>query len=74
MNQPETNIELITRIMDYSPTGALTQIVVMTALERYCESVCILGDTEPDNWPSLISWPAWKESCEYILNELENRK
>ena len=39
MSQRESNIEFLTRIMEYSPHGALVQAFVMEAITQYAHKV-----------------------------------
>ena len=73
----ESNIEFLTRVMDYSKYGALMQAFVIEAVNRYAEDV-IVADMPKD---SIISPEAWKGCAKEFLDEfkkhpitVENRK
>ena len=59
----KTNVEKINEAMsDFC--SPLNQIVILTAIEKYCDQVVNRKD-QPDNWGGgdLIDWDAWKASA-----------
>lgn len=70
MKTYETNTELVTRMMEYSPTGALSQMFIIEAISRYAK---LVAESPPMDHP-MINGAAWKHTAEFILNELDNRK
>jgi hypothetical protein len=67
----ETNIEFITRIMDFSKKGGLMQAFIIEAIASYSEYV---KDADLSSMGGLISPEAWRECSTEILAELEKRK
>lgn len=67
----KSNIEVVVNAMNFSRQGAMMQGFIMNALERYCQEV-IQQDTQPENWPSFITWEAWR-ACAVELNETLNK-
>lgn len=64
----ETNIELVTRLMDYCPTGALAQPFIMHAIEMYCQLVAETDTAQMSN--GLFSGEVWKETGAWLQGEL----
>ena len=62
----ETNIEFLTRLMEFSPHGALTQMFVIDAVAKHAQHVATADLT---NWPKygLINPDAWKATAQHIL-------
>ena len=60
--QPETNIEFVTRIMEFSPFGALSQAFVIQALSCHAELCSV--ERIPD---------AWQDCAKWIKEELEKK-
>jgi hypothetical protein len=68
--QPETNTEFVTRLMEFSPYGALTQVFIMDALYKQADvAIAAKVSDWPDPFP--FSQEAWKETAKYILQQLE---
>lgn len=64
----KTNTEKVTSAMDFG--SPLNQVVVLTAIEKYCEQVEKL-DKQPDHWANgLVSWEAWKASCADVAGRI----
>jgi len=63
----ESNIEFLTRVMDFSKYGALMQAFVIEAVNRYAEE---MKDAEiPEN--HFISPKAWKGCAKEFLEEFK---
>lgn len=71
-NRRETNIEFLTRIMEFSPNGAMTQMFVMDAVIKQAQ---LVADADLSSWPEnhIISGPAWQSTARNILTELKNK-
>ena len=70
-NEPETNIEFIVRMMEFSNYGALAQIFVFDALTKWSD---IISKTEPDKVDTpLINGHAWVGVAREIKAKLEAR-
>jgi len=72
MKQPETNIEFITRIMDFSKNGALMQPYILEALRIYSERIKDADLSSMDN--GMICPDAWRSCAVEALKELEERR
>jgi hypothetical protein len=68
----ETNIELVTRLMTFSPTGAMSQLFIMEAIGRYAKQV---SEADMSGWPEnhIINPEAWQKTARFINEELEKR-
>ena len=69
MKKHETNVELVTRLMEVSPTGAMSQIFIIAAIDNYSKAVA----EAPPMEHSMINGDAWKRTAEWLQEELENR-
>lgn len=69
MNKHETNIEFVTRLMEFSPVGALSQLFIIAAIDNYSKAVAAAPPIEH----VLINGEAWKRTAEWVQQELENR-
>lgn len=70
-NQPETNVEFVTRIMEFSNYGALAQIFVIEALRRWSD---LVAESDPAKCDSpMISGHAWVGVAKEIKAKLEER-
>lgn len=68
----ETNIQFVTRIMDFSDNGALMQCFVIEAIASYSRN---MKDADLSSMKGGFICPdAWRRCSIEILNELENRK
>jgi hypothetical protein len=66
--KPETNVEFVTRIMEFCPKGALGQAFVIEAIARYAGQVAA-APAFKDN--DLLSGEAWKEIGVWLKGELD---
>ena len=65
----ETNEQLVIRLMRFSRNGALMQVFVLTALQRYAE---LVKDAKPEEVQSaMIPAEAWKRVADELLEEIE---
>tara|TARA_R110002012_G_C11530218_1_gene600401 strand:+ start:387 stop:596 length:210 start_codon:yes stop_codon:yes gene_type:complete len=64
----KTNVEKVTYAMEFG--SPLNQIVVISAIEKYCEQVAGF-DEKPENWTNgLVSWEAWQASAKDVERRL----
>lgn len=72
MKKPQTNVELVTEIMEFSNFGAMSQVFVIDALTKHCERVSKskVGDY-PEN--SFIHPESWIGVANEIKEKLNNR-
>lgn len=65
----KTNLEKVTDAMEFG--SPLNQILVMTALDKYCDQVLAI-ESEPEGWSNgLFSWEAWQDSARDIQNKIK---
>jgi hypothetical protein len=70
-NQP-TNVEIITKMMEFSRRGAMAQIFIITAIDRYAREIIkneerVLEQMEG----SIIDGPAWVDTAKEIIEKLD---
>ena len=63
----QTNVEFVTDLMQFSRRGALIQVFVITALQRYAEAV----QREPIPETGGLSSEAWSDCANEVLEKLE---
>lgn len=71
-NARETNVEFVTRIMEFAPTGAMAQMFVIEAMGRYAKEIS-KADLSAWSENSIIHPAAWKHTADFILEELEQK-
>ena len=64
----ETNVEFVTRVMEFCPKGALVQAFVIEAIARYSGQVAA-APAFKDN--DLLSGEAWKDIGVWLKGELD---
>tara|TARA_X000001388_G_C2157665_1_gene94971 strand:+ start:287 stop:505 length:219 start_codon:yes stop_codon:yes gene_type:complete len=68
--QYKNNTEKVQDAMNFG--SPLNQIVVLSAIEKYCEQVA-KKKKAPSNWGNgFVSWEAWKASCADVLGRIRN--
>lgn len=65
----ETNEDLVVRLMNFSPFGALCQVFILQALEQYSKSVMEADPAELES--PMISGQAWAGQARHIHAEIE---
>jgi|GEM_PF-1804816 len=68
--QPETNTEFVTRVMDFCPTGALSQMFIIEAIDRYAKAVAAAPVSDTNG---LIDMGAWKRTAEFLVAEMDKK-
>lgn len=68
---PETNIEIVTDIMEFSKHGPLIQGFVMVALDAYAAQVIKHGAKTFDS--PLINGEAWVGCAQEVIDKIRNR-
>lgn len=63
----ETNEQFISRIINYSPTGALAQMFIIEAISRYAKAVAAAPPIEN----AMIDGGAWKRCAAHIDAEMK---
>ena len=67
---PETNVEFVTRLMEYCPYGALGQVFLIQAIDEYARQVASAATIEGND---LISGEVWKKVGTWVHRELTAR-
>jgi hypothetical protein len=70
-NQPETNVEFVTRIMELSNYGALAQLFILEAVRNWSDLVAEADPAKVDT--PMISGHAWVGVAKEIKAKLEER-
>lgn len=70
MARKENNVQFVKRLMEFSPQGALSQVFIIAAIERYAQEV---SEAPPIEHP-LLNGEAWKACAENILSELAAKR
>jgi len=68
MPKRETNEELVSRLMNFSPYGGLCQVFILQALEQYSKSVMEADPAELES--PMISGQAWAGQARHIHTEI----
>ncbi len=71
LRKRETNVEFMTRIMEFCPHGALGQAFVMEALRGYCSLIEEATDEECDS--GFMATGTWKRIGKWLQGELDAR-
>lgn len=66
MIRPTTNIQCVMNMMQCSAYGAIAQLVIMTAIEKYCLIAC--EERLPEN--GMINPDAWQGAAKEIIEKL----
>jgi len=69
--RPETNVEFIMRLMEYSRTGAIMQLFVIAALDAYSRAVMEKPPREALN--GFINADAWLAAAREVDAALQDR-
>ena len=71
---PETNVEFVERIMEFSRAGALIQPFVLTALEKYAQQVKQMPQEQRDQMDrGMIAFAAWERCADEVLQAIGDR-
>ena len=65
----KTNTEFVTELMEFSQTGPLMQVFVMTAIQRYAEAA--INKKLPND--GLIPPKAWDACAQEVLEKLNEQ-
>jgi hypothetical protein len=68
MPKREDNVKFVKRLMEYGPYGALQQIFILQAIEKYAE-VCAKAD--PKSIDGLFNGEAWVGTAKFLKSELD---
>ena len=65
----KTNLEKVNDAMEFG--SPLNQVLIMSALDKYCEQVLAI-ESKPDSWTNgMISWEAWQESARDVQEKIK---
>jgi hypothetical protein len=67
-----TNTEFITELMDFNPTGALCQIMIIQAIDQFTKAVAAAPAARFAHG-GVVSGEAWKRCAEHIQAQLKER-
>jgi hypothetical protein len=72
--KPQTNTEFLTEQMEFSRYGAVMQMFILTALEKYSQQVIRAGETDPEFMVnSFVSGVAWIKCAKELIENLDTR-
>ena len=72
MSNEMTNEKFVSHLMNYSPTGAMSQIFVIEAIRFYTLEVVLKQPRPTENPPeSLFNRIAWWDTAKYIENKFK---
>ena len=69
----ETNIEMITRVFNFSKNGTLAQAFALQAIDQFAKAVIDAGLPEDDGGMHFISPQAWLACAEEWKAEIKNQ-
>ena len=72
MSKPQTNVEFVTNMMEFSRFGALAQVFIIQAIDQYSKRVAEADPATIDG--GFISGQAWVGVAKEIQQKLEARK
>jgi hypothetical protein len=70
-NQPETNVDFVTRIMEFSNYGPLAQLFILEAIRNWSDVVAKADPAKIDT--PMINGHAWVGVAKEIKAKLEDR-
>jgi hypothetical protein len=71
--KPTSNVSIIAEIMEFSKAGPLAQVLIVTAIQKYCEQVTADPERVRANMQNgLISADTWIEVARIVGQELED--
>lgn len=73
MKSIQTNEELVSDLMNFSPVGGLCQAFILEAILNYSQRVITIDDESPEWENSFISLKAWKKQAEHCIKRIEER-
>ena len=67
------NVEFVKELMENSQCGALSQIVILTGIEKYCDLVLADKRFIASMKNNIVNGEAWVKACEEIKRKIEDR-
>lgn len=71
-----TNIEFLKKLMERSPYGDLSQLVIMTAVDNYTKHLASMSEAEIEaafGSNMMVNGAAWQNCCKWVQQELDER-
>lgn len=72
MPRPKTNVQFVTDLMEFSRFGALAQVFVIDALDKWSKKISECDPAQFDN--AMINGEAWVGVAKEIQQKIEDRK
>jgi hypothetical protein len=69
----ETNTEFITRLMEFSPAGALAQVMIIQAIDTFTREVAKAPLDDLRGGSQLVSAECWQATAQYLQLEMTAR-
>ncbi|CAK7033552.1 hypothetical protein [Saezia sanguinis] len=75
MNHPhrQTNVEFVTKLMEFSKYGAMAQLFVLQALDQYAHMVANAPPERFAGTETFISAQAWQGVAKEIAHKIDHR-
>jgi len=71
MGKRQTNVELITHLMEFSKHGALMQAFILEGLSKYAEQVKDIPADDPRWANAFVSLDAWKGCADELSKAIK---
>ncbi len=73
-DEPQTNVEFLTDVMEWSPAGPLMQAFVIEAIAKYAEQVQHMPQDQRDQMDnSFISYAGWRKCADEYMVAISER-
>ncbi|WP_439357888.1 hypothetical protein [Bradyrhizobium sp. DASA03007] len=72
MPKPKTNVQFVTDLMEFSRYGALAQVFVIDALDKWSKKISEVDPAQVDS--AMINGEAWVGVAKEIQQKIEERK
>ena len=71
MKRPQTNVEFVADLMEHSAHGALIQVFVIQAIDRYADLVAAAEPQDVDT--PMVNGHAWRGCALEVKRKLKER-
>lgn len=72
-NARETNTEFITRLMEFSPAGALAQVMIIQAIDTFTREVANAPLEDLRGGSRMVSAESWQATAQWLQKEMTAR-